>query len=97
MRVNENESFAHPEHENHFIQFGISTWTENKLEQTESIRRAVYNEDGKFSPHGSSEIPLEDMGLLIRACIVRDKISVEEMADILKDISESIKRRTSLI
>lgn len=91
MRVNEKESFDHPTFPNHLIQFGISTWTQNeqKSEQEESIRRAVYNENGVFSPHGSSEIPIKDMGLLIRACIERNKISIEEMTE----ISELIKRK----
>ncbi len=95
MIVNQNETFPHPNLPNHFIQFGISTWTENEVvsEQTESIRRAVYNEDGKFSPHGSSEVPIEDMTLLVRACLQRDKLSINEMTDILSDISESIRRQ----
>jgi hypothetical protein len=90
-----NESFPHPNLNNHIIQIGISTWTENDpiYEQTESIRRAVYNEEGKFSPHGSSEIPMEDMTLLIRACIQRDRISPQEMTDILNDISVSMQRQ----
>lgn len=95
MIVNENDTFPHPNLPNHFIQFGISTWTENEdeSEQTESIRRAVYNEYGKFSPHGSSEIPMEDMTLLIRACIQRDKINIEEMTEILSDITQSLRRQ----
>lgn len=90
------EAFPHPSLDNHEIQIGVSTWTQNNPldEQTESIRRAVYNEDGIFSPHGSSEIPIEDMALLIRTCIQRDKISHQEMTDILNDISESIQRQS---
>lgn len=93
MRV--TEAFPHPILENHAIQIGISTWTQNNEveEQTESIRRAVYNDEGKFSPHGSSEIPIEDMALLIRVCIQRDKISRQEMSDILNDISASLQRQ----
>ncbi len=88
------ESFPHPNLDNHKIQIGVSTWTESNSvdEQTESIRRAVYNEEGKFSPHGSSEIPMEDMTLLIRTCIQRDRISRNEMTDILNDISASMQR-----
>jgi hypothetical protein len=96
MKVNKDETFPHPYLLNHFIQFGISTWTEDEPEtdQTESIRRAVYNDDGKFSPRGSSEVPIEDMELMIRACIQRDKIGIEELTNILSDIAESIKRLT---
>lgn len=94
MRV--TVSFPHPSLDNHEIQIGVSTWTENNPlnEQTESIRRAVFNEDGKFSPHGSSEIPIEDMTLLIRACIQRDRISRQEMSDILNDITASMQRQS---
>lgn len=90
------ESADHPEFRNHFIQFGISTWTENlsESEQQESIRRAVYNEDGVFSPHGSSEIPLNEMGMLLRRCLELDKISIQEMAEILDGISASIRRQS---
>jgi hypothetical protein len=90
------ERFPHPSLDNHEIQIGVSTWTENAPvdEQTESIRRAVYNEEGIFSPHGSSEIPIEDMTLLIRACIQRDRISSQDLTDILNDISASIQRQS---
>jgi len=71
------EKIDHPYRPNHIIQFGISTWTENSPIdlQTDSVRRAVYNSGGIFSPHGSSEIPIEDMPLLIRECVKRRKIS----------------------
>lgn len=96
MRVNEAESFPHPTLANHFIQFGISTWTQDEPleEQTESIRRAVYNADGVFSPHGSCEIPMEDMGLLVRACVDRDRIGIAELNDIIGAINESIRRQS---
>lgn len=71
------EEIDHPDLPNHTIQFGISTWTENNPVnmQTESVRRAVYNSGGTFSPHSSSEIPMEDMPLLISECVKRGKIS----------------------
>jgi hypothetical protein len=71
------EEINHPHLPNHRIQFGISTWTEKELpqHQTESVRRSVYNGNGIFSPHGSSEVPIEDMLLLLRECIKRKKIS----------------------
>ena len=96
MIVNEEESIDHPNLRNHFIQFGISTWTQDELEseQAESNRRAVYNEDGKFSPYGSSEIPLNEMGLLIRKCLELDKISIQEMTEILDEIPASILRQS---
>lgn len=90
------EEFPHPNLRNHFIQFGTSTWTENEISanQSNSIRRAVYSQEGRFSPHGSSEIPIEDMGLLFRECVSRDLISVEELNNILNEIIASIQRRT---
>lgn len=90
------ESTDHPEYRNHFIQFGISTWTENlpESEQEESLRRAVYNQDGVFSPHGSSEIPLNEMGMLFRICLELDKIDIKEMTEVLIEISASIGRQS---
>lgn len=93
MRV--TEEFQHPNLANHWIQFGVSTWTENEpmSARTSSIRRAVYNQEGKFSPHGSSEMPIEDMGLFFRECVKRDLISLDELTDVLDAISSSIKRQ----
>ena len=93
MRV--TETLPHPSLVNHQMQIGISTWTQNNAtaDQSVSIRRAVYNTNGIFSPHGSSEIPIEDMGLLMRACINRDLISPQEMSEIMGDIIASIQRR----
>lgn len=95
MKVNNTESIAHPEFPNHFIQFGISTWAEDlpESEQEESIRRAVYNQDGVFSPHGSSEIPLNEMGMLFRRCLELDKIDIQEMTEVLNEISASVRRQ----
>lgn len=90
------ESTDHPEYRNHFIQFGISTWTENlpETEQEESMRRAVYNQDGVFSPHGSSEIPINEIAMLFVKCLERDKIKIHEMDKVLDEISKSIKRQS---
>jgi hypothetical protein len=89
------EEFPHPNLRNHFIQIGISTWTEDELsaDRTNSIRRAVYNQEGKFSPHGSSEMPIEDMGMFFRECVIRDLISVDELNIILSEVEASIQRR----
>lgn len=83
------EEIDHPELPNHKIQFGISTWTQDYLpqDQTESVRRAVYNENGVFSPHGSSEVPMEDMLLLVDECVKRRKI---KRWDILKLLIRSL-------
>lgn len=89
--------FDHPRRlANHFIQFGISTWTQNepRENQTNSIRRAVYSSQGRFSPHGSSEIPIEDMAMLFRECLRRDMITINDMNNILDEISNSIQRQT---
>jgi hypothetical protein len=90
------ERFNHPQGlPNHQIHFGISTWTQDEevIDQTQSIRRAVYN-DGRFSPHGSSEIPMEDMGLLTRLCVARDLLDINELTLIQNEITESIRRQT---
>lgn len=85
MIVDETKTETHPEFPNHYIQLGISTWTQNlpANEQEESIRRAVYNPDGVFSPHGSSEIPVSDMPLLINTCIKHDKIKKRDLVKII--------------
>ena len=79
----------------HSIEFGIATWCQDrpKDEQVESIRNRYENEDGIFSPRGSSEIPLTDMEILVCECLKRDKLNIDEMSNILKEIAESIKRQ----
>jgi|GEM_PF-1001260 len=78
------------------LEFGISTWTENQSSknQTESVRNRYDTEEGRFSPHGSSEIPLGDIPLIITECLKRDKIPLSDMLEILHEVSNSINRRT---
>lgn len=87
------DEIKHPALDNHFIQFGSATWSDI-TNPSESVRRAVYNEDGVFSPHGSSELPINDMGLMIRECLKRDKINIDEMKRIQSEISASLERLT---
>ena len=95
MKVNSSKSFPHPDLPNHYIQLGISTWTEHLPlnEQEHSIRRAVYNSQGIFSPHGSSEVPIEDMGLLFSTCIQHDTIGNKELVSIIYKAIKSIFRQ----
>ncbi len=95
MKVDSSKSFPHPYLPNHYIQLGISTWTEHLPlnEQEQSVRRAVYNAHGIFSPHGSSEVPIEDMGLLFSTCIQHDTISKKVLLSTIYKAIKSIFRQ----
>lgn len=80
---------------NYRLEFGIATWTEKlpEAEQEESVRNRYDMEDGHFSPHNSSEIPLNDIEFIICECLKRDKLSTSSLINILKEIPPSIERQ----
>jgi hypothetical protein len=83
---------------NYRLEFGISSWSQDKPTelQNESVRNRYDLDDGRFSPHQSSEIPLGDIPLILRECLLRDKIGVPELLQMLHHISDSIERQSNL-
>lgn len=76
----------------HCFEVGISSWDEKEI----SIRCRYDNpETGRFSPHGSSELPLHDLQPLIEVSAENDLLSKLECAAIIHALAASIKRQSA--
>ncbi|TRX34971.1 hypothetical protein FNW52_12580 [Flavobacterium sp. ZT3R18] len=64
----------------HKIEFGEATWDY----KTTSIRNRYPTTNGGFSPRSSSEIPIDDIKLLIEESIKNGYISKKDIIDIIK-------------
>lgn len=74
----------------HCIEVGASTWNPSET----SIRcRYEDPESGRFSPHGSSEIPLEDLQHVMEVAAENDLLDVATCAKIIEAIARSIQRQ----
>ena len=75
--------------EGHSIEFGQATWNSEAM----SIRNRYTTSNGGFSPHSSSELPIEDVSLIVLETLRRDLFSIAETMDIAQGALESIRRR----
>lgn len=72
--------------ERHSVEFGLSTWDEACL----SVRNRYDRADGGFSPHGSSELPLDDLPLLIIEASRRQLFDVASIARMIVALAASL-------
>lgn len=73
----------------HSIEFGGATWDGNEA----SVRNRYLTADGKFSPHSSSELSLDDLTILIVESAARDIFKIPSIARMLTALSASISRQ----
>lgn len=76
----------------HKIEIGKATWNCNE----NSIRRTKQNTNGIFSPHGSSEIPINghiDISCLMVECLKYNLISNANMRLVFKKLISSFVRK----
>ncbi len=73
----------------HSIEIGESSWDEGET----SIRLRYNGETGRFSPHGSSELPLCYLQPLIESAAQYDLLSPKECASMIQALADSIKRK----
>ena len=80
------------------IEFGIATWTKDAPvdEQEWSVRRRYNGETGRFSPRGSSEVPINDMPMMMIECMKRDYIPTSQLLKILNEVSLSLTRQLEI-
>lgn len=64
----------------HKIEFGKASWDETKT----SIRNRYPTSTGGFSPRSSSEIPIEDLPVLIIEALKKGYINSIEIKNIIK-------------
>lgn len=89
------DQITYPEHSKYAIEWGGATWTENLPEeqQDKSIRNRYETESGKFNKSGSSEIPWNDFQRMIIESIRRNHFSKDELAVIVNEIADYIKKK----
>jgi hypothetical protein len=77
---------------NHQIEIGGSSWDPAEI----SIRRRYDNpESGRFSPHGSSELPLDALEDLIRVASENDILDPTSCSNMITHLAESLARRAA--
>jgi hypothetical protein len=76
---------------NHSFEVGTSSWDDGET----SIRCRYDSADsGRFSPHGSSELPLWDLQPLIEVAAENNLLSIRECAAIIEALSKSINKQS---
>lgn len=77
----------------HSIEFGKASWDSN----VETVRRRKNRTNGSFDPYSSSEIPVNggfiDLGMIVCECLKQDKISIQDMLKIFKELKDSMTRQ----
>lgn len=63
----------------HKIEIGSSSWDDSK----KSIRNRYPTSTGGFSPHSSSELPVEDISIITLEAIKNDLLSKKELKEII--------------
>ena len=61
----------------HKIEIGSSSWDDSK----KSIRNRYPTSTGGFSPHSSSELPVEDISIITLEAIKNDLLSKKELKE----------------
>jgi hypothetical protein len=73
----------------HSIEFGTATWNP----AVQSVRNRYDNDDGTFSPRGSSELPLPDLVHIIVQCAQRNLIPSVDAERMIGALVGSIARQ----
>ena len=76
--------------EGHLIEIGESTWNPHG---ERSIRDRWPTTTGGFSPHSSSEVPINSLVPMLTFAAEHDELSVAECAEIILRLAASIQRQ----
>lgn len=71
----------------HKIEFGKATWNEHAT----SIRNRYLTSNGDFSPRSSSEMPIEDVKILLKESVKNGYISEAELIEIAETCLSALK------
>ena len=74
--------------ERHSFEVGQSSW-----DDTETSIRCRYDNDGRFSPYGSSELPIPDLRPLIEVAAENDLLNISECTALIEALTDSLKRQ----
>ena len=73
----------------HSIEIGKATWDEDYI----SIRNRYKTKKGGFSPHSSSELPLNDIQIIVSVVSNEDLLSLKSLQIMMKKILKSMIRQ----
>lgn len=82
MKVNKTIDLGH----GHKIEIGLASWDNTKT----SIRNRYPTASGGFSPHSSSELPIEDLPILIIEAINNGLINKSDLKNIINTAVKSL-------
>lgn len=71
------------------LEFGAATWNAEQL----SVRNRYDNEGGRFSPRGSSELPIPDLTEIVIETARRDLITSEAAERMVGALIASLARK----
>lgn len=74
----------------HSIEVGTASWSDSET----SIRNRHDLENGKFTPHRSSELPIRDIRPIMEVAAQYDLLSPADGAGIIEAIAASLGRRS---
>lgn len=77
----------------HKIEFGKSTWDENAI----SLRNRYPTSNGGFSPRSSSEIPIQDLKVIMEETVKNGYISNEGLIELAEICIAALKHKSYLI
>lgn len=75
----------------HSVEIGVATWDDGN--NCRSVRNRYLTASGGFSPHSSSEIPIEDLVPILCFVAQNDALSVADCAEIIQALGASIGRQ----
>lgn len=75
----------------HVVEVGRATWDQG----ARSVRDRWIGPKNHFSPHASSEIPVESLVPLLSFAAANNELSPAQCAEIIVALAESIKRQQS--
>lgn len=72
---------------------GNSSWGEKSGDAEDSIRLGWYNEEGRFDPISSAELPLWGLKDIIQKAAEYDMFSKSDLSEIIGSLTASIYRQ----
>ena len=73
---------------------GNSSWAEKDGNQDDSIRLAWYNQNNRFDPISSAELPIWGLLELVQEAAKRDMFSKSQLAETIAQLTASVYRQT---
>jgi hypothetical protein len=73
---------------------GNASWAVKDGSNEDSVRLAWYNQNGRFDPFSSAELPLWGLLDLVQEAAKRDMFSKSQLAETIDQLTASVYRQT---